>query len=185
MDKEKAEQLKERRLLFQEELQLKEIRKRILHQLDYLDENQFEYQIYDSGECLNWINSNVQVRNRDGYRGCHGDFQIDVDTTLGINEYVKYSQIDVLSDKIREQVSTMLPKEGLLIICRDGGDPELEITVEAFLSQPLLFFDKMETWILAKDHSWIIELIDEQDVIRFIQLQGRKPTLVKNIYLQN
>jgi hypothetical protein len=63
MDKEKAEDLKERRLLLQEEPWLKEIRERILSQLNYLDQNQYEYKIYDSAEYLNRIDTNVLVRN--------------------------------------------------------------------------------------------------------------------------
>jgi len=183
VDKKKIEHLKERRLLLKEEVRLKMLRKRITLQLNYLDKWGYDYKVYYNHEYLNWIYLNVQVRKRDGYNGIYSDFQIDVnDSTLknGVLHHAK----DLLSDLFVEQFLSVIHNELTLVVCYEGGDPEIEISMEAFLSQPLEFLARPETWIITKDKSWIIEYIWNQEVIRFIQLQNTKPLLVKKIIIQ-
>ncbi|PCI34733.1 MAG: hypothetical protein COB60_05950 [Flavobacteriaceae bacterium] len=181
MDKKKIEQLKKKRLLHKETIRLKTLSNRISSQLNYLDEQSFDYRIHYEHENLDWISTNVAMRKRDGYTGLY-DYQIDVDDNENCNSIYCNSD-DSLIDKIREQFLIILSKESRLIVCYDGGDPEIEISVETLLSQPLKFFSKMETWILLKDKSWIIEYIREQEIVRFIQLQNKKIVLVKQIIL--
>ncbi len=181
MDKEKIEQLKKKRSLHKEEIRLKTLSNRISSQLNYLDEQSFDYQIHYKQENLDWISTNVPMRKRDGYSGLY-DYQIDVDDSENCNTIYCNSN-NSLIDKIREQFLIILSKESRLIVCYDGGDPEIEISVETFLSQPLKFFSKPETWILLKDKSWIIEYLWEQEKVKFIQLQNKKIVIVKKIVL--
>jgi hypothetical protein len=183
MDKEKIQELKERKQLLKEELRLKKLRERVAPQLAHLEKFGRHFNIYYDYENLNWINSNVQVRNRDGYSGIHDDFQIDVnDSKVEDNNIMR--EVDINSDKFVEQFLSLIPENTSLIICHQGGDPELEISVEAFLSHPMLYFSNPETWILTTDRSWIVEYIWDQGLIRFIQLQKSKPTLVKKIKIE-
>ena len=72
-----------------------------------------------------------------------------------------------------------------LIICALGGDPELGISKEAFLSNPSIFFSSPETWVLSADKTSIIENIWEQGVLRFIDITQSEPILrVKSIINQ-
>lgn len=183
MDKEKIEQLKERRLLLQEEVRLKTLQKRVASKLNYLDKQGYQYKVYYNHEHLFWIRLNVQVRKRDGYNGIYDDFQIDVNDTTQ-KDVIFYFEKDLLSDKFKEQFLSIIPNISLLIVCYEGGDPEIEISTEAFLSDPLLFFTSPETWIISKDEKWIIECIWNQGAIRFIQLDNKTPTLVKKIIIQ-
>jgi hypothetical protein len=82
MDKEKIEELKNRRKQLQEEVRLKEIQGRVKSQIAHLEKLGQPFTVYYEFENINWIHENVQVRTRDGYKGIHGDFQIDVDDSL-------------------------------------------------------------------------------------------------------
>ena len=181
MDKKKIEELKEKRILLQEELRLKTLRDRISSQLDYLDEFGFDYRVYYEHEHLDWISKNIPMRKKDGYSGVH-DYQIDVNDALSNYDSV-YCHSDNLSfAEIGEHFLTVLSKECRLIVCYNGGAPEIEISAEVLFSRPSLFFSRPETWMLTKDKIWIIEYIWEQEVMRFIQLQNMKPVLVKKIF---
>lgn len=180
MDKEKREELEDRRQQLQEELRLRELSERLAPQLAHLEKSSESYGLYYEFENLNWIDSNVLVRKRDGYTGVYGDFQIDVDDSTA-KSTLNMSIKDLNSDKFQGQFSSLIPDTNSLIICCQGGDPELEISAKAFLSRPTLFLSGFETWIITTDKSWIIEYIWEQGAIRFIQLQHSIPTLVKLI----
>jgi hypothetical protein len=183
MDKEKIEELKSKRLKLQEKVRLKDLRKRVASQISHLDKLGESYFVYYEFENLNWIDSNVCVRNRDGYRGIHGDFQIDVDDSNAISSY-NISEEEINSEKFKEQFSSLISTGSTIIVCYQGGDPELEISAKAFLDKPTEFFSRPETWILTTDKKWIIEYIWEQGVIRFIQLHESTPTLVKKIIIE-
>jgi hypothetical protein len=58
-------------------------------------------------ENLNWIDSNIPVRNRDGYSGSHGDFQIDVDDASCICSFT-LKEKEINSDKFKEQFSSLI-----------------------------------------------------------------------------
>ncbi len=180
MEKEKQEELNAKRLKLQEEVRLKELRKRVESQISHLEKLSESYFVFYDFENLNWINSNVPVRNRDGYNGIRGDFQIDIDDSNAISSF-NISEEDINSIKFKEQFSLLISKESKLIVCYQGGDPELEISTQAFLNNPLLFFSRPETWILTTDKKWIIEYIWDQGVIRLINLQESKAILLKKI----
>lgn len=183
MDKEKREELKDRRRQLQEELRLRELNERVAPQLAHLEESGESYRLYYEFENLDWMASNVQVRKRDGYTGVYIDFQVDVDDSTAVSS-LKMSIRDLDSDIFREKFSSLIPDTNSLIVCYEGGAPEQEISVKAFLSRPTLFFSRPETWIITTDKSWIIEYIWEQGVIRFIQLQQSTPTLVKKMIIK-
>ncbi len=183
MDKEKIEELKSKRLKLQEEVRLKDLRKRVASQISHLDKLGESYFVFYEFENLNWIDSNVLVRNRDGYSGIHGDFQIDVDDSNAISSF-NIGEEEINSEKFKEQFSSLISAGSTLIVCYQGGDPELEFSVKAFLDNPSVFFSRPETWILTTDKKWIIEYIWEQGVIRFIQLHESTPTLVKKIIIE-
>ena len=183
MDKEKIEELKSKRLKLQEGVRLEDLRRRVASQLSHLEKLGESYFLFNEFENLNWIDSNVRVRNRDGYGGIHGDFQIDVDDTKAISS-LNISENEINSKKFKEQFSSLISTTSTLIVCYQGGDPELEISTKAFLDNPNEFFSRSETWILTTDKKWIIEYIWDQGVIRFIQLQESTPTLVKKIIIE-
>ncbi|MFB0939099.1 MAG: hypothetical protein QMB29_09200 [Urechidicola sp.] len=180
MDKEKINELKERQQQLKVEIQLKNLRNRIASQLNYLEQHNFNYKVFYSPQHLTWIESNVLIRKRDGYTGIHGDFQIDVND-IDCNDVINFTKNQFSTSQFSDEFSDILPTNSLLAICYDGGDPELEISLNAFLSNPLTFFNHPETWIITKDKSWIIEYVWDQEVIRLIQLQNPTPILKKKI----
>ena len=183
MDKEKIEELKSKRLKLQEEVRLKDLRDRVKYQISHLDKLGESYFVFYKFENLNWINSNVSVRNRDNYRGVHGDFQINVedsDAKISIN----LCENEINSEKFKKHFSSLISNECRLILCYQEGSPELEFSAEAFLNNPTVFLSRPETWILTTDKKWIIEYIWDQGVIRFIQLQESIPTLVMKIIIE-
>ncbi len=182
MDKEKTEEIKSKRLKQQEEVRLKELKRKVASQITHLEKLGESYFVYYSFENLNWIDSNVRVRQRDGYSGIHGDFQIDVEDSNTISSQ-NLNEDEINSEKFKEQFSLLISKRSKLIVCHQGGDPELEFSAKAFLDNPNEFFSRPETWILTTDKKWIIEYIWEQGVIRFIQLHESTPTLVKTIII--
>lgn len=183
MDKKKIEELIAKRQKLQEEVRLQALRKRVASQISHLEKLEEPYSVFYEFENLNWIDSNVRVRNRDGYNGIHGDFQIDVDDSLAISSFA-IDQEEINSEKFKEQFSSLIASESMLIVCYQGGDPELEFSVRAFLDNPIVFLSSPETWILTSDKKWIIEYIWEQGVIRFIQLNDSTPSLVKKIIIE-
>ena len=184
MDRNKIEYLKEKRLLFQKENQLKELRKRIAPKLNYLEGHGFAFKVFYDFKYINWINDNIKVRPKDGYRGSHGDFQIDVDDLNVVNTKIA-SKDDFLTVGPIAEFFNRISNDTALIICTLGGDPELGISKEAFLSNPSLFFSSPETWVLSADKTSIIENIWEQGVVRFIDITQSEPILrVKSIINQ-
>jgi hypothetical protein len=183
MDKEKIEELKKRRLQLQEDVRLKKLRNRISSKLTYLDEIDQPYIIHYESENLNWIYSTVETRKKDGYFGIHGDFQIDVNDSTAI-ETVEMREEEIKSGKFQEQFLKLIPDNINIIICCDGGDPELEISAKSFLSNPAKFLSHPDSWIITTDKKWIIEYILDQEAIRFIQLQQSIPTLVNKIIIK-
>lgn len=182
MDKEKIEELKSKRLKLQDDIRLKDLKQRVASQISYLEKSGESYLVLNEFEHLNWIASNVHVRNRDGYNGIHGDFQVDVGDSKAISS-ITFSEGEIDSKKFEQLFLSLIPVTSTLIICYLSGDPELEISAKAFLGNPNEFFSRPETWILTKDKGWIIEYIWDQGVIRFIQLQESTPTLVMKIIL--
>lgn len=180
MDKEKIEELKSKRLKVQEEARLKEFRERVKSQINHLEKLGETYFVFYEFENLNWVELNVRVRARDGYNGIHGDFQIDVEDSEAISS-IDLSENDLDSEKFKETFSSLISIESRIVVCYQGGDPELEFSAKAFLDNPSIFFSRPETWILTTDKKWIVEYIWEQGVIRFVQLNDSKPTLVKKI----
>ncbi len=180
MEKEKREELKNKQQKLREEFKLKE---RIPEVISYLKEIQEPFVLYTKFENLNWVNSNVLIRKKDGYNGIHGDFQIDVDDSDAFSEFnIKEDEID--SDVFTEQFSSVIPNVGSLIVCHLGGDPELEISNKAFLSKPTIFFSRPETWVITTDKNWIIEYLWDQGVVRFIDIQNSPPVLIKKIRIE-
>jgi hypothetical protein len=183
MDKQKIEQLRERRLKLQEEVRLKYLRERVVSQIAHLEKIGQPYTVHYDFENLNWIDSNVRVRKRDGYHGIWGDFQIDVyDSTA--TSIIKIREEDINADIFKRQFQSLISDNNALIVCYQGGDPELEISVKAFLYQPSVFLDRMEAWLITTDKKWIIEYISDQCAIRFIQLQESAPMLLKKLIIE-
>lgn len=180
MDIEKIEELKSKRLKVQEEARLKEFMERVKSQINHLEKLGETFFVFYEFENLNWIELNVRVRARDGYNGIHGDFQIDVADSDAISS-IDLSENDLKSEKFKETFSSLISNESRIVVCYQGGDPELEFSAKAFLDNPSIFFSRPETWILTTDKKWIVEYIWEQGVIRFVQLNDSKPTLVKKI----
>ena len=178
-----VERIRARRQKIQEEIRLKKLRERVASQLAHLDKLGQHYTVYYEFENINWIYSNLRVRKRDGYNGIHGDFQIDVADSAAISN-LKMREEDINSDKFSKQFSSLISEHNSLIVCHQGGDPELEISTKAFLSSPIEFLSQPETWIITTEKNWIIEYLWEQGVIRFIQLRGSIPTLIKKIIIE-
>ena len=181
MDRNKIEYLKEKQLLLQKEIRLKELRKRIAPELNYLEEHSFDFKVFYDFKYINWINDNIKVRPKDGYRGSHGDFQIDVDD-LDVVDTVITSEDDFLTVGPIAEFFNRISNDTTLIICALGGGPELEISKKAFLSNPSIFFSSPETWVLSADKTSIIENIREQGVVRFIDItQSERILRVKSM----
>jgi len=183
MDEEKREELKDSSQKLKEEVRLKNLRERVKSEIAHLEGLDESYYIYYDFENLNWIDSHVEVRKRDGYNGIHGDFQIDVDDSTAMSS-LTMREDEINSDKFLVQFLSLISEDNSVIVCHEGGDPELKISVNAFLSDPIKFLSSPETWIITSDKSWIIEYIWEQGVIRFIQLKDSTPTLVKKIIIE-
>lgn len=176
MDSNKIEQLKQRRLLLQEEVRLKALRDRISFQLEYLEAQGFGYTIFYEHENLEWLNSNLSFRKKDGYQGLY-DFQIDVDDASEDCHAIICDSEASFVEQLKLQLLKITSKDNRLALCRDGGDPEIQMTVEAFLSNPSLFLIGTEAWLLLEDRSWLLEYISDQDIIRFIRLETTTPLM--------
>ncbi len=176
MDKNKLEYLKEKRILLKKEIRLKELRDKISSELNYLKEQNFTFNIFYNFEYVNWINNNINVRNKDGYRGSHGDFQINVNDREVISTPIE-THNDLLTIKSVTAFFKDISNNTTFIVCSLSGNPELEISKEAFLSNPSLFFSSPETWILSADKKYIIENIWSQNAIRFINITQPDPIL--------
>lgn len=182
MDKDKLDELRSKRLKLQEEVRHKELRQRVAYQISHLEQLGESYLVYYECEYLNWIDSKVKVRKRDGYHGMYGDFQIDVDDSTAKSSF-QISEEKINSEEFANHFLSLIAAENSLIICYQGGDPELEISVKAFLADPSVYFARPETWIVTKDKKWIIEYIWEQEVIRFIELLESTPVLVRKLLI--
>lgn len=178
----KRDQLKQKRSILLEKARLKKIEARIADQLNYLDRQDDPYKVYYEHEHLIWLALSTHTRKRDGYHGSHGDFQLDVDDASKKNASI-YHENEFQSPKFNAEFTSILPDDLSVVVCYQGGDPEVEISLQAFLSNPLIFFSRMETWIISNDKNWIIEYLWDQPVIRIINLTGEKPILIKKLMI--
>lgn len=183
MDIKQIEELKAKKLLLKAEIRLKQMRERVESQITHLERIGETYDVYYNFEHLNWIESNVRIRNRDGYHGIHGDFQIDVNDS-DINNFNIIKEVDFNSEKFSMIFKSIITGDNPLVICYQGGNPELKISVNSFLSNPNEFFSHPETWIITTDKNWIIEYIWEQEIVRFIQLNDSIPTLIMKLKIE-
>lgn len=183
MDQKKREELSVRRAKLQEEIRLKDLRKRVMTQITYLEKLGHSYTVYYEVEHFRWINSHVKVRRRDGYYGIHGDFQIDVDDSTALNS-IGLKEEEIGSVKFKMEVESLISDDSVLVSFTQGGDVELEFSLKAFLENPTVFFSGPETWLLTSDKKWVVEYIWEQGVIRVIQLEGSTPILVTKIIVE-
>lgn len=176
MDSNKVEYLKQKRILLQKEIRLKKIRDRINSELNYLQEHNFHFNVFYDFEYVNWINENIKVRNKNGYHGSHGDFQIDVNDIDAISTE-KGKKDDFLAIKSITEFFNKISDDKMLIVCSLTGNPEFEISKSTFLSKPSIFLSSPENWVLTTDKKYIIESIWDQGVIRFIDITQVKPVL--------
>lgn len=176
MDRNKIEYLKENQLLLQKEIRLKELRNRIAPELNYLEEHSFAFKIFYDFKHINWINNNIKVIPEGGYRNSHGDFQIDVDDSNVVNTKIA-TEDDFLTVGPITEFFNRISNDTTLIICNFGEEPELEISKEAFLSKPSIFFSSPETWVLSADKTSIIEYIWEKGEVSFIDITQSEPIL--------
>lgn len=183
MDNKKIEELKNKRKYLQKELNQKLQKEKIFSQIDYLEKLGQSYYIYYNYENINWISSNITIRKRDGYNGIYNDFQIDVDD-LKAFETLKIKESEIDSNKFTELLSSIIPNHNSLIVCYEGGLPELEISVTSFISKPTVFLSQPETWIISNKKNWILEYIWSQGVIRIIELNKSIPRLIKSIIIE-
>ncbi len=174
MDKERLNELSEKRRRLQEEIKFKEKREEVANEIEYLEEMGEPFKLYYVAEHFNWIVQNVKTRKRDGYRGIHGDFQIDVVD----REAISFAQIED-SDSVQFSEITLahIPKGEMLVVCHQSRSVEIEISVHAFLSKPSVFFSTPQTWGLAMNRRFMIEYLWEQGVIRLIKIDGSTPSL--------
>ena len=184
MDKAKRKKLEKRRSEFQKELELKKIRDRRSYIISFLEHADFKYKIYYENEYLNWLYLNVDVRKKDGYHGVHEDFQLDVqDSEAKVSVVLKYGEIS--TNRFSKELLSLINRDDNFVHCQLGGDPDLETSVEPFLADPDKFLGGFGVWLVSTKKDWVIEYISGQEVIRIIRLTGSKPTLLKNIILEN
>ena len=183
VDKHRKEQLKKRRIALQKELDRKQMRAAISSRIAFLERSGYAYSLYYESENLNWIVNNLSIRKKDGYKGLHDDFQVDVHDA-DAPEAVSINDVRFLADALPADFLSGRQDETYLAVCYLGGDPELEIPATAFFSDPEVFFSGFETWMITAEKDWMMEYIREQNVIRCIKLDGTRPVLAKNIIVQ-
>lgn len=176
MDSNKVESLKQKRMLLQKEIRLKKLRDRIKPELNYLEKHKYNFNIFYDSKHVNWIHDNIKVRNKDGYRGSHSDFQIDVNDIDAISTE-KGKQDDFLAIKSITEFFDKITDDKMLIVCSLTGNPEFEISKNTFLSKPSIFLSSPENWVLTKDKKYLIESLWDQRVIRFIDITQVTPVL--------
>lgn len=183
MSPEKIKELKKRQALLQEKVRLKLLSDQISHQINYLEREGFTYVVFAQFEWLDWLYAHVPIRKKDGYFGMHEDYQIDVDDATA-QVTVELNRNELVSPVFSESVLAVIPSESDLVISYLGGAPEYQISVAAFLSNPLLFLSRFENWAITTDRKFIIEHIAEQQVLRLISVEELKLVLVVKIVLK-
>jgi len=174
MEDDKRKLLQEKLKSVQEEVRKKELRNRIKYQIDYLENNDRSYNINYDNAYLNWMQRHFSMRKRDGYHGIH-DFQIDVhdeDENCKAVYFENHNQIQVVLEK---ELLNHYSLEDEIVICKNGGDPELIISIGTFLTDVDFFLGYFEIWFILKDKSLVIEYISDRESIRFIsRLETKK-----------
>jgi len=87
MDNNKLNELKNKQNLLKEKLELNKLKERISFQINYLKDNNFEYNLYYYQENIKWILSEFPIRKRENYFGLYDDFQINIGR-LFINNFI-------------------------------------------------------------------------------------------------
>ncbi|MFD1294970.1 hypothetical protein ACFQ5N_14090 [Lutibacter holmesii] len=156
MDKKKQQYLLKKRQSLQQEIVLNKLRDKISFQIAYLKKNNFNFTLYYKNEYLTWLQNSLPFIKREN---CSGqlDYQINPNT-FKPNNYT-FSSSKEMIDIIREQLPKVISINSLVIICYDGGNPEIEISLQTLLANPTTFINGAETWLIAKNKSVVLEYI--------------------------
>lgn len=174
MTKTKIDYLLEKRKKLQERIKQEELCEPISKAIEYLKLNNFNFNIHYKAHNLNWIADNLKVRNKNGYNGSHGDFQIDVDdNSVDICIKLKSENDFLKTSSIMSFLNTQSKGQNL-IVCSLSSFAEVEISQKIFLSQPSVFFTNPETWVIDNEKSIIIEYIWKQEIVRFINVENKE-----------
>lgn len=176
MNPQKRKELEKRRANLQGEFSILDLSKSLKRELTFLEQHSFPYKIIEPFTHLLWIRSNVPTRKRDGYHGIYDDFQLNVDDSKA-KTTVEIHENDLKTNILQASINLLLSENTNLIVCYEGGTPEIEIPLNAFLIDPKLFLSRFETWILSSDKKWLIEYIAEQNKIRIFNVENSFPTL--------
>ena len=158
MDSNKRNKLLEKRKSLKEMVRKKELKARIPYQIKYLEDNNLAYSLNYNHEFLLWMQAHFSIRKKDDYYGQH-DYQIDIDKLNKNCKTVKYNDSSELQGIFESILLKNYPAHKEIVICKNGGDPELIVSIESLLSNFYLFSSAFEVWFILKDKSLGIEYI--------------------------
>lgn len=170
MDTNKKIRLEEKRKKLQEDIRKKKLKHRLNREIAYLNKNHFKYRINYNHEYLYWMQRHFPIRKKDGYYGMH-DFQIDVHDEDKNCTSIYFENHDEIQGMFNKELLKRYNSEEELVICKNGGDPELVISIKALLSNIDFFLTGGEVWFILKNKTLVIEYISGQNSIRFITNQ--------------
>lgn len=168
MDKKKQQYLLKKRLKFQQEINLNKLRDKISFQIDYLKKNNYDFNLYYDNEYLIWLQNNLSFIKREN---CSGQLDYQINTNIfKPNDYLFSSDKEMINI-IRKQLPKVISINSLIIICYDGGYPEIEISLQTLLTSPKTFINGGETWLVAKNKSVVLEYICFRDTLSIFSLK--------------
>ncbi len=168
MDRNRKNELLEKKLQLKEEVRKKELKKRIKYHIDFLESNGFTYKINYNHEYLDWMQTAFPMRKKDGYFGLH-DYQIDVNDIADNCKTIHFKEETELKSILEKELLKYYSINDEIVICVNGGDPELIISIETFLTDQLQFLNNPEVWLILRDKSMVIEYIFDRKSICFIR----------------
>jgi hypothetical protein len=180
LDSSKRKELEKKRKLLQQEYKLKELSRSLNSQIHYLNENGFSYKISPPFEKLDWISENLPTRRRDGYTGIYDDFQLNLDDSKVLHVDIEEFNAEIMKAECYE----LMPSDTVFTCCFQGGTPEIEFPLNAFLLHPKLFLSFLELWMISVDNTWIFEYIHEQGILRIAKIHNFGLIHVKNFIVK-
>lgn len=159
MDELKRIELEKRREEQQKIIEQNERSESLRTQIDYLDENGFEYDVLFDQPATEWMFKHLDIRQygtgidwEEMGQPIIEHFDTDHERNMAVN--------DILGSRLGS-------KDKITVVYSNGFCPEFRISVETFQSAPDIFIDSFQVWILAEDKKLVIEILQIESQINW------------------
>ncbi len=159
MDEQKRNELKRRREAQKKIIEQDERRESLRFQLDYLDEEGLDYEVFYDQPATDWMFDNLSIKR----------YGTGLDWEEMGQPIIEHFENDHERDTAVCDIlgSRLGAKDWITIVYSNGFCPEFSISVATFQTAPDIFIEGFQTWILADNKKLVVEILQIESQINW------------------